>query len=206
MAKSRIVEQRRKYVWPESQFNFWLLVMFASAATELGIFAYFITVQNTLRVGTPWYVFPPSPPLSSSLPHPTRSPSGSEPALIRLPQAVPLPNRLRRPDLDLASDPPGSGVPTAVLAPVHGDHWIFHRLRALAHRTDPTLHHAVRARRQCRLILQSVSITVGSRGAHIGLVADEPSVSGLARGVCDAGGGHGLLAVDDGHVMAGQPR
>lgn len=54
MAKSRVITQARRYLWPEAQFNFWLLVMIAAAATELGIFAYFLSVQNTLRLGTPW--------------------------------------------------------------------------------------------------------------------------------------------------------
>ncbi len=47
---------RRKYNWPEAQLNFWLIIMIAAGATELGIFGYFFTVQNTFGRGIPWYV------------------------------------------------------------------------------------------------------------------------------------------------------
>ncbi len=50
----RVTERRRKYHWPQAQLNFWLLVMIAGAATELGIFAYFMQVQQTTRQGIPW--------------------------------------------------------------------------------------------------------------------------------------------------------
>ena len=46
----------RQYQWPEAQLNFWLLVMFAAAATELGVFVYFMTVQAQVRVPSPWSV------------------------------------------------------------------------------------------------------------------------------------------------------
>lgn len=46
---------RRTYRWPEVQLNLWIFVILAGAATTLGIFAWFITVQNQLRVGVPWY-------------------------------------------------------------------------------------------------------------------------------------------------------
>ena len=59
----RVVERRRRYHWPEAQLNFWLLIMITASATTLGIFAYFITVQHTLKVGIPWLVFPPAPPM-----------------------------------------------------------------------------------------------------------------------------------------------
>lgn len=56
MATETIVyrEARRKYLWPDVQLNLWIFVILAAAATTLGIFAYFMTVQNQLRVGTPW--------------------------------------------------------------------------------------------------------------------------------------------------------
>ncbi|MCJ1358673.1 MAG: hypothetical protein MMC33_008673 [Icmadophila ericetorum] len=59
MARSVVLVQdiRKRYQWPESQLNFWLFFFFASCATVLGIFAYFITVQNQLQLGTPW-IFP----------------------------------------------------------------------------------------------------------------------------------------------------
>jgi hypothetical protein len=47
-------ETRRKYHWPEIQLNLWIFVMLAAAATVLGMFAWFITVQQQLRVGIPW--------------------------------------------------------------------------------------------------------------------------------------------------------
>ncbi|SLM36570.1 hypothetical protein LPUS_06152 [Lasallia pustulata] len=57
MAEVLVVERRRKYHWPEAQLNFWLIIMLAAAATTLGIFAFFITVQQQLRIGIPW-LFP----------------------------------------------------------------------------------------------------------------------------------------------------
>ena len=53
----RVVERRRKYHWPEAQLNFWLIVMCAAGATQVGVFAYFMQVQATMRQGVPWYVF-----------------------------------------------------------------------------------------------------------------------------------------------------
>jgi len=46
---------RTKYHWPAIQLNFWLLIMIIGSATILGIFAYFLTVQQQLQVGVPWY-------------------------------------------------------------------------------------------------------------------------------------------------------
>lgn len=50
-------ETRRRYRWPEVQLNLWILIILASAGTVLGTFAWFITVQEQLEVGIPWYVF-----------------------------------------------------------------------------------------------------------------------------------------------------
>jgi hypothetical protein len=44
-----------RYHWPALQLNFWILVMLAGSATNLGIFAYFMTVQTQLDLGIPWY-------------------------------------------------------------------------------------------------------------------------------------------------------
>ena len=49
---------RTKYHWPALQLNFWLLIMLIGASTVLGINASFITVQQQLEVGIPWYVLP----------------------------------------------------------------------------------------------------------------------------------------------------
>jgi hypothetical protein len=45
---------RTKYHWPALQLNFWLLIMIIGSATILGIFSYFVTVQQQLQVGIPW--------------------------------------------------------------------------------------------------------------------------------------------------------
>ena len=45
---------RTKYHWPALQLNFWLLIMIIGSATILGIFSYFVSVQQQLQVGTPW--------------------------------------------------------------------------------------------------------------------------------------------------------
>ncbi len=56
MTEVVVVERRRKYHWPEAQLNFWLIIFLASSATVLGIFAFFITVQQQMSVGIPWFV------------------------------------------------------------------------------------------------------------------------------------------------------
>lgn len=48
---------RTKYHWPALQLNFWLLIMIIGSATILGVFSYFVTVQQQLNVGTPWYAY-----------------------------------------------------------------------------------------------------------------------------------------------------
>lgn len=50
----RVVHTKR-YRWPAAQLNFWLLIMLIGSATMVGIFASFITVQNQLLIGVPWY-------------------------------------------------------------------------------------------------------------------------------------------------------
>ena len=49
------VENRRKYHWPEAQLNFWIIIMLAAAAIEVGVFANFMTIQNQMGLGIPWY-------------------------------------------------------------------------------------------------------------------------------------------------------
>ncbi|CAG8961322.1 hypothetical protein HYFRA_00013783 [Hymenoscyphus fraxineus] len=46
---------RTKYHWQPLPLNFWILIMLIGSCTILGIFSYFITVQNQLLVGIPWY-------------------------------------------------------------------------------------------------------------------------------------------------------
>ena len=50
----RVLERKRKYIWPEAQLNFWLIIMIASAATILGVFSYFMVVQAKFNLGVPW--------------------------------------------------------------------------------------------------------------------------------------------------------
>ncbi|KAI9831489.1 MAG: hypothetical protein M1826_003379 [Phylliscum demangeonii] len=45
-----------RYRWPSVQLNIWILVFLASAATLLGVFAEFMTIQTQLQIGTPWYM------------------------------------------------------------------------------------------------------------------------------------------------------
>ena len=55
---TELVVQRvkTKYHWPAVQLNFWLLIMIVGAATILGVNASFLTVQQQLEVGIPWFV------------------------------------------------------------------------------------------------------------------------------------------------------
>ncbi|MCJ1485603.1 hypothetical protein MMC06_005778 [Schaereria dolodes] len=57
MADVVVVERRRKYHWPEAQLNVWIIIMLAAAATDLGVFANFMNVQQALKLGVPW-LFP----------------------------------------------------------------------------------------------------------------------------------------------------
>ena len=60
VSESTVTEVRqvrtRRYRWPALQLNFWLLVMIVGSAVNLGVFANFITIQNQLLLGIPWYV------------------------------------------------------------------------------------------------------------------------------------------------------
>jgi hypothetical protein len=47
-------ESRRRYHWPEIQLNLWIFIVLAGAATVLGINAWFIVVQDQMRIGIPW--------------------------------------------------------------------------------------------------------------------------------------------------------
>lgn len=60
----RVLERKRKYMWPEAQLNFWLVVMIAAAATIVGVFTYFMQLQSVFHLGVPWYVHPSPSPLS----------------------------------------------------------------------------------------------------------------------------------------------
>ncbi|KAI9861524.1 MAG: hypothetical protein M1824_002416 [Vezdaea acicularis] len=53
MAETIVV--RKRYRWPEVQLNIWVILFLASSAVITGIFGYFITVQQQLQDGIPWY-------------------------------------------------------------------------------------------------------------------------------------------------------
>ncbi|KAI9799025.1 MAG: hypothetical protein M1825_004921 [Sarcosagium campestre] len=52
----RVVRKTTRYHWPDVQLNFWLIVFLAASATTLGVFAYFITVQQQMSLNSPWYM------------------------------------------------------------------------------------------------------------------------------------------------------
>ncbi|MCJ1308602.1 hypothetical protein MMC25_002255 [Agyrium rufum] len=52
-----LIDRPHRYNWPEQQLNFWIFIMTIASAVTLGIFAYFITVQQQLKLGIPW-LFP----------------------------------------------------------------------------------------------------------------------------------------------------
>ncbi len=51
---SSAVVVRQRYYWPDAQLNIWTIVMLATAGTILGVFANFMSIQETMRLGTPW--------------------------------------------------------------------------------------------------------------------------------------------------------
>lgn len=57
MSELIVQRVRTKYHWPAFQLNFWLLIMLIASCVVTGIFSYFITVQQQLQIGIPWYVF-----------------------------------------------------------------------------------------------------------------------------------------------------
>jgi len=54
---SELIVRRRgpKHQWPAAQLYFWLFIMLVASCTILGIFSYFVTVQQQLQIGIPWY-------------------------------------------------------------------------------------------------------------------------------------------------------
>lgn len=55
MSEILVQRVRTKYHWPAIQLNFWMFIMLVASCTILGIFAYFISVQQQLQIGIPWY-------------------------------------------------------------------------------------------------------------------------------------------------------
>lgn len=155
--------RRRRYHWPEAQLNFWMLIMIAAAATTLGIFAYFISVQNTLEVGIPWFVSP------SSF-HPQRLTHKLTP-----PQDLPLRSHHLRPSppLPLHHDSPHFAKPAP---PRHNRPGLLHSLRPMAHRPNRNLHPTLRPQRQREQLLQFIPKAHRTQREHPDLVADERSL------------------------------
>ncbi|EIT76560.1 hypothetical protein BDV35DRAFT_384556 [Aspergillus flavus] len=52
-----VVYRRRRYHWPELQLNIWILIVLSASAICMGIFAWLVSVQSEMRLGTPW-LFP----------------------------------------------------------------------------------------------------------------------------------------------------
>lgn len=52
-----VVYRRRRYHWPELQLNIWILIVLSASAICMGIFAWLMSVQSEMRLGTPWYIF-----------------------------------------------------------------------------------------------------------------------------------------------------
>jgi hypothetical protein len=43
-----------RYFWPLAFLNFWLLIMWAAAVTQIVVFALFMQDQSQFQLGTPW--------------------------------------------------------------------------------------------------------------------------------------------------------
>ena len=64
---------REKYYWPDLQLNIWTIVMLATAGTILGINAQFMSIQDRMGLGTPWYDFLSFQPSSYNAIHSPRA-------------------------------------------------------------------------------------------------------------------------------------
>jgi len=53
----RSFRRRTEFVWPQQQFNLWLVLVITTAAVLIGIFATFLQIQNQMQLGSPW-LFP----------------------------------------------------------------------------------------------------------------------------------------------------
>jgi hypothetical protein len=131
-------EVRRKYRWPEVQLNLWIFIILAGAATTLGIFAWFIAVQNQLEVGVPWYEN------EHMLCHGTQANDL---------QALPFRNRHRLVDFALSRAHTCFGSATAAYPRNHPS-WVLHSLRPVAYDPDRNSHSAVWSSWQRQLELQ----------------------------------------------------
>lgn len=46
----------RRYPWPAMLLNWWTIVMLATGGLLLGVFADFLSIQQQMGLGIPWYV------------------------------------------------------------------------------------------------------------------------------------------------------
>lgn len=135
MSTSVVVQRvRTRYHWPPWQLNFWILIMMIGSATILGINAYFLTVQEQLLVGIPWFV-----PLSFS-PYSLFNSARLEQSIgkgymLTCSQVLPILDNSRLP---LDPLPPNHALPnlTTTTPSRHRDNGILHPLRSLDHRVD----------------------------------------------------------------------
>jgi len=50
---SRVVV-RERYFWPNGQLNIWTIIILATGAILVGIFAEFIVIQDQMNLQQPW--------------------------------------------------------------------------------------------------------------------------------------------------------
>ena len=189
----RVLERKRKYVWPEAQLNFWLIVMIAAAATIVGVFTYFMQLNSVFRLGNPpWYAhFPTFAPhsLSTNQLYPLQDISLQHSYRLPLP---PLPSHDPRPN-------PTTATPTGHCRPR-----LLHSFRALPYRPHRNRNPALRPYWLSKQLLQPVQTKSRpcERRGDAGVVGDAGNMSGLESRICVLYCGHGVFAVDDGYGVS----
>jgi hypothetical protein len=179
-------ESRRRYQWPEVQLNLWILIILSASATVLGIFAWFITVQNQLQIGTPWYVAMRLSPFSAK-------------HLLTCPmQAVPFCDRDRKPLAPLPPRHPHSCRP-ADAHPWRHHPRRLHTLRAMAHNTHrdrgTTVWVGCKRQRQLQPIRVRSAVHRHEPG-HVGIPDADKHLQLLESGFCVRDRGGGSVCVD----------
>lgn len=139
----RVIGRRRKYHWPEAQLNLWLIIMIASASTILGVFSYLLSIQNSLKLGIPWFVTKPLP---------RHRGSGPPKADTNSPQDLPLHDLRLRHGHSLPYRYPSPYIPTPTPAR-HSRAGLFYPFRALAHRLGRNEHPTVWTGWKCKQLL-----------------------------------------------------
>lgn len=199
----RVLERKRKYIWPEAQLNFWLIVMIASAATIVGVFTYFLQLNSVFHLGNPpWYAFP--------LPSPTYQPTNQAKEIqqeANTPsQDLPLQHSDRLPLPPLPPHHPRAN-PTTPTPPRHRRPGLLHPLRPLPDRPHRNLHPALRPHGVRQLVLQPLPAQQRrrQRAGDARLAGDAGHLPGLEGGVFVLHHRDGVFALDDGHGVSGQP-